>query len=55
MIDKLTPATPYLAVAKLPWFPGRSHGGRVAHPLVSLIVLVLILALVFWVFRRKPG
>ncbi len=55
-IAKLTSAHLHLAfVHVLPWLPGRSHGRGVSHPLVSLILLILILALVYWAFRRKTS
>jgi hypothetical protein len=55
-IAKLTPALLHLALVHiLPWLPGRSHGGGVPHPLVSLILLVLIVALVYWTFRRRTS
>jgi hypothetical protein len=45
-----------LQLAVLPYFPSRiDHGRGVSHPLVSLILLILILALVYWTFRRKTS
>jgi hypothetical protein len=57
MIDKLANLSVQLASASLPWLPaGRHHGrGGINHPFASLIVLVLLLALIFWAFRRKPS
>jgi hypothetical protein len=57
MIDKLADLSVQLASASLPWLPiGRHHGrGGLHHPLASLIVLVFLLALIFWAFRRKPS
>lgn len=49
---------PLIALASLlgiPWLYTRPHHGGNAHALASLIVLVLVLALVFWIFRRKPN
>lgn len=54
MIEKLTAVSLQLGCALvLPWLRLQPHGGRVNHPLVSLILLILILALVYWGFRRK--
>ncbi|MGC2301354.1 MAG: hypothetical protein WA476_21290 [Acidobacteriaceae bacterium] len=57
MIDKLANIPLQLASASLPWLPAGRHHGRAGlnHPLASLIVLVLLLALIFWAFRRKPS
>jgi hypothetical protein len=56
MTAKLTAVSlRFAATLVLPWLPLHAHGGRVNHPLVSLILLILILALVYWGFRRKPG
>ena len=48
---------PENAVASLglPWLNTRRHHGGNPHAIASLIVLVLVLALVLWVFRRKPN
>jgi hypothetical protein len=55
MIDKLTAVPFHFAVTLLPWIPGRHHGGRINHPLASLILLVLVFALVYWAFRRRAS
>jgi hypothetical protein len=55
MIGKLSPASLQLAIARLPWLPGRSHGGRMIHPLATLVVLVIVFALLYWAVRRRPS
>jgi hypothetical protein len=55
VIAKHTSASLSLAFARLRWLPGRSHGGRVIHPLATLVVLVLVFALLYLAVRRKPG
>ncbi|MFY9746124.1 MAG: hypothetical protein WA891_03950 [Acidobacteriaceae bacterium] len=55
MSAKLTSASLLLGFARVPWFPGRSHGGRMIHPLATLVVLVLVFALLYFAVRRKPN
>jgi hypothetical protein len=58
MMDKAATAlgslTAVIGFPGLPWLRGRHHGA-VNHPLVSLILLVLIVALILWTFRRRPS
>ncbi len=56
ILEKLSSASLHLA-ATLPFLPGsgRRHHGVDGHPLASLLLLVLIVALILWVFRRKPS
>jgi len=51
-IRKLTSS---LQLAVLPFLPlqEHTHGHGVAHPLVSLFLIVVLLARVAWTFRRK--
>jgi len=49
------PFVALLASLGLPWLNTRRHHGGNPHAIASLIVLVLVLALVLWVFRRKPN
>ena len=44
-----------LAASIPPWLWDRHHGGRVAHPLLSLLVLAALLALIAWAFSRRAS
>jgi hypothetical protein len=46
---------PLSALIGFPGLPWSRHHGRVSHPLVSLVVLLLIVVLVAWAFRRKSN
>lgn len=40
----------------MPWLSSRPHpGGRDAHALATLIVLVLLVGFLAWAVRRKPN
>jgi hypothetical protein len=45
-----------LEFAALPWLAfSRAHGHGVSHPLASLVLLAVIFAGVYLVFRRRAG
>jgi hypothetical protein len=54
VIARFTSASLLLALARVPWFPGRTHGGRMIHPMATLVVLVIVFALLYFAVRRKP-